>query len=393
MTHRRPESIWTRAFALLCSAQFLGYAHHYALQPTLPLYITHLGGTPFFVGLVLAAFGVTSVVARPFIGAWADRWHGGGVMVSGLLFLAGSVLFCFLPFVGATMLTNSLRGIGWAGLNTGGYTMLAISAPAARRGEASGYYGAAQASGTILFPAVALWIIDAPLGGFRTAFGFSIALALLAAAVGLASPAPTVRAAPAPSSEPANSWRREITDVFDRNVLLAATLLFCLQLSLPCLTSFVVLYAKEKTVSHFGWFFVVSGLTSLLARPLLGRLSDKIGCGRSLVLAFLLEITGLLWLPMVSSLIGIMFGGVLYMLGAAIGGSRILALAMELAPAHRRGRAMASFSMAFPLSNGVGAFLNGLVVDLAGYAWMYLTAAALCASGLVLTAKHWSSLK
>ena len=62
-------------------------------------------------------------------------------------------------------------------------------------------------------------------------------------------------------------------------------------------------------------------------------------------------------------------------MGSAIGGARILALAMEQAPAERRGRAMASFSIAFPLSNGAGALLNGLVVDLAGYHWMYVTAA------------------
>lgn len=49
--------------------------------------------------------------------------------------------------------------------------------------------------------------------------------------------------------------------------------------------------------------------------------------------------------------------------------------------------------MAFPLSNGAGAFLNGLVVDLAGYEWMYLTAAALCSTGLVVTWRAWDKLK
>jgi MFS family permease len=81
------------------------------------------------------------------------------------------------------------------------------------------------------------------------------------------------------------------------------------------------------------------------------------------------------------------------MMGAAIGGSRILALAMEQAPAERRGRAMASFSMAFPLSNGAGALINGLIVDLAGYAWMYVTAAILCSMGLIVTRSYWAKLK
>ena len=68
MISDKPESIWTRAFALLCLAEFLGYAQHFILQPTFPLYITQLGGTPFHVGLVIASFGVTSVMSRPIIG-------------------------------------------------------------------------------------------------------------------------------------------------------------------------------------------------------------------------------------------------------------------------------------------------------------------------------------
>ena len=43
MPKAKAESIWTRAFSLLCLAEFLGYAQHYILQPTFPLYITHLG--------------------------------------------------------------------------------------------------------------------------------------------------------------------------------------------------------------------------------------------------------------------------------------------------------------------------------------------------------------
>jgi MFS family permease len=178
MPSNKPESIWTRAFVLLCLAEFLGYAQHFVLQPAFPLYITHLGGSPFIVGLVIASFGVTSVVSRPIIGYWADRWSVTGVMILGLLTQAISISFCFMPFVGATMFANGLRGIGWSGMNTGGYTLLATAAPADRRGEASGYYGGVQSAATILFPAVALWIIDAHFGGFRATFLIAMSLVL-----------------------------------------------------------------------------------------------------------------------------------------------------------------------------------------------------------------------
>jgi MFS family permease len=393
MTNDKPESIWSRTFALLCLAEFLGYAQHFVLQPTFPLYITHLGGSPFIVGLVIASFGATSVLFRPIIGYWVDRWSESGMMILGLLTQALSISLCFLPLVGATVVANGLRGIGWAGMNTGGYSLLASSAPAARRGEASGYYGGVQSSATILFPAVALWIIDSPFGGFYVAFIVAMALALIGAGAGAALSREIASARLKIHADSSDSWWRDIFTIFDRNVVLAVGLLFILHVSLPSFTSFVVLYARDLAVSHFGWYFVVTGVTSMLARPLLGRLSDKIGCGRSLLVAFGLECAALFMMPFVDNLAGLMFGGALYFMGSAIGGARILALAMEKAPAARRGRAMASFTVAFPLSNGVGALFNGLAVDLAGYAWMYITAAILCATGLALTAKNWTSLK
>src|ERR1044072_8344502 len=164
------DSIWTRNFFLLCAAQFLGYAQHSMLNPILPLYVTQLGGSPFVVGMVLASFAAMSVIVRPLVGHWSDRWSEAGVMIGGLLFQGASIFICFIPLVGATMLANGLRGMGWGGLNTGGYSLLARFAPAARRGEASGLYSGVQSASSILFPAFALWLLHAEFGRFATPF-------------------------------------------------------------------------------------------------------------------------------------------------------------------------------------------------------------------------------
>ena len=106
MTNDSKESIWTRPFALLCLAEFLGYAQHFILQPTFPLYITQLGGSPFHVGLVIASFGVASVMSRPLLGYWADRWSVTGVMILGLFLQTLSISLCFVPFIAALMFAN-----------------------------------------------------------------------------------------------------------------------------------------------------------------------------------------------------------------------------------------------------------------------------------------------
>ena len=384
MTVKKPESIWTRTFLLLCSAQFLGYAQHAVLTPVLPLYVTYLGGSAFMVGLVLAAFAATSVVVRPVVGHWADRWNEAGVMVSGLLFQGVSIFFCFIPFVGAAMLANGLRGIGWAGLNTGGYSLLARTAPESRRGEASGLYSGVQSASAILFPALALWLLQVSFGGFRAVFVASTIFSFAGAALG-AIMAGNVPHAVSRNTEPETTrqWWREIFHFIERDILLPSIILFWLNISLPSITNFSVLYARDLGIMNFGTFFIVLGITSLLGRPLLGRLSDKFGRDRSIAAGFVLQLAALLLITTVANLFGMIVAGALYMMGNALGSSTTLALAVERADPRRRGKAMATFSVAYPLSYGVGSLITGSAVEVAGYTGMFLVLTAVQALGLV----------
>ena len=387
------DTLWTRTFLLLCTAQFFGSSQHALLQPTFPLYITSLGGTPFQVGLVLACFAVTSVVFRPVIGGWADQWSEPGVSFCGLTLLSLAVLVCFIPFAEATMFANALRGIGWAAMSAAGYSMLALSAPPQRRGEASGYYSGVQASGTILLPAVALWLIAAPFGGFRMVFLVAIALA----AIGAAAAAVLKRHAPPRTQErhaaPLGPWWQEILSVLDREIILASVLSFVSHVTFPGLASFLVLYARELAIGNIGWFYVVSGTTSILARPLLGKVSDRIGRRRALLACFILQTIGLSMLAFATNLFALIICGALYMIGLAMSSSTTLAIAMEQAKPERRGRAMATFSIALPLSNGVGALICGSLVQWFGFFSMYLVLAALAGSGLVITIVNRARLK
>lgn len=363
------------------------------LMPALPLYVTHLGGSPSVVGLVLASFAVTSVVIRPVMGHWADRFGESRIMASGMLLQSLSMLLFLVPWIPAAMFANGFRGIGWAGLNAGGYSLLALSAPLARRGEASGYYSGVQNSATIFFPAVALWLLETPFGGFRFVFVCAAAIAVAAAALGFLLGGYLTRGGrDTQVSLPPAGWRA-LLHSFDRNLLLPAALHFCLQLTMPSITSFIVLYARESGLGSIGWFYVASGITSLLARPLLGRLSDTIGRGPSLAGAFTFQVVAFFLLALASSLAGLLAAGMLYVLTVAIGSSTTLALAMDRANPQARGRAMASFSVAYPLSYGVGGFVAGSAVDLAGYVWMYLLMAAWGVLGLVVTFANWHRLR
>src|SRR4029450_6697738 len=116
MTIAKPDSLWTRTFLLLCAAQFLGYAQNAMLAPILPLYVTQLGGSPFIVGMVLATFAATSVIIRPLVGHWADRWSEAGVIIAGFVFRGGSQLRRLIALGAqrsAVAPRRSLGGLQW----------------------------------------------------------------------------------------------------------------------------------------------------------------------------------------------------------------------------------------------------------------------------------------
>lgn len=378
-----PDTIWTRTFTLLCAAQLLGYAQHFMLAPVLPLFLTQLGASPFVVGLVLAGFAVTSVVVRPLVGHWADRWSEAGVMISGLLFQAVSIFFCFIPLVPAAALANGLRGVGWAGLNTGGYSLLALISPEKKRGAASGLYSGVQSSAQILFPPLALWLLYAGFGGYRLVFVVTALFSLAGAAAGWAMASSLPRRAKPHSIGESSHWAREIFHFVEPEILLPSLLLLWLNLGLPAITNFSILYAKELGIENFAAYFVVIGATSMLGRPLLGRLSDRVGRGPSIATGFVLQTIGLATIALASNLLAVILAGALYMLGNAIGSSTTLALAVERADPQRRGKQMATFSVAYPLSYGVGSLITGSAVDIAGYLGMFLLLAAVQGGGLV----------
>ena len=393
MAAGKSQSLWTPTFALLCCAQFFGSAQHALLQPTFPLFITALGGTPFKVGLVIACFAVTSVVFRPLIGGWADKWSETRVLICGQLLLSAAVFFCFIPFAEATMFANALRGLGWAGLSAAGYSLLALSAPAERRGEASGYYSGIQASGTILLPAVALWLIDAPFGGFRHGFCRCHCVGGHRRGHRCAPRAPR----PATDSQPACGLLCSVVagnfKRFGPGNYPGIRAFIWIPCHFPGSGEFFG--SLREGNRHREHRLVLCRLRGdkPLARPMLGKVSDRIGRRRALLACFMFQAVALLALAFAANLIGLIIPGMLYMVGLAMASATTLAIAMEQAKPERRGRAMATFSVALPLSNGVGALICGSLVESFGYFWMYLVAACIAVGGLVVTIANRGHLK
>lgn len=367
---------------------FLGYANQWMLTPIIPLYVQDMGGSAFMAGLALLVFAVPSFTIRPFVGHLADRWSAAGVLAVGLVLLASGTLLFLVPVLAMLFVGNVVRGIAWAGVNTGGYTTLATAAPTKRRGEAAGYYTSATTGATIAFPALGLWVMSGP-GGFQAAFVISTLLALLALPFALA----LARNKKSETKEPAKTGgETERASLIDRGVLLATGLNLCSSLVFPSVMAFLPLYARSLGIANIGLFYVLAGITSIIVRPVLGKKSDAIGRGPAIAVGLSSQLIGLSLIIIASGIEVILVGGFFVAIGMAMISSTSTALAMDLANPRSRGRAMATFSISFQIGAGAGAMISGALADLVGLRGMYVGSVVITLAGFALLASAWKSL-
>lgn len=366
---------------------FVGYANQWVLTPIIPLYVHDRGGSAFLAGLVLLAFAAPSFTVRPLVGHIADQWSAAGVLAAGLALLAAGTALFFIPLLAMLFMGNVIRGVAWAGVNTGGYTALATVAPAERRGEAAGYYTSVTTSASIAFPALSLWLMDGR-GGFQAVVLLSMFVALfgLPIALNLANAHRASGTVAASSNEPAGRG------LLERGVLLATGLNLCSSLVAPSVMAFLPLYARSLGISNIGLFYVLVGITSIVIRPLLGRKSDAIGRGPAIGAGLGAQLIGLLLIIIATDIGLILVGGFFVALGMAMIGATSTALAMDLANPGSRGRSMATFSISFQIGAGAGALISGLLADLVGLRGMYLGSVVITLTGLGLLGAAWKSL-
>lgn len=373
--------LWTPPYVLLCLTLFASCVHQGMLEPVLPLYVADASGSVVLAGFALAAFSVASFGLRPLVGFAVDRLTPQLVLLAGtaLLMVCGATLL--IPVLALLFVANALRGLGWAGMNTGCYALLFHVSPPTRRGEASVYYTVAGNVSGVFAPALGLWLV-AGTTGFAGAFVAAAGAALLAH-VGARFLAPmAAQRQPARHDRPATTFG--VASFIDRGVLPVTLLMVCFMVA-NASNAFIPLYARTLGIENVGLYYVVGSTTGVIARLFFGRYSDRTSRELWIGLGFLLGVAGLVTIRSTSGLDQLVLGGVIYALGMAAASPMLLALAIDLGNPARPGAAMATFSAAFQIGPAIGAPAAGWLIESFGYDTMYAVAIGVATVGFFLT--------
>jgi MFS family permease len=366
----------TSAFVRITASALAYFIAIGVLAPVLPRYVEdrlHGGGTA--VGMAVGAFAVSAAALRPLVGRIGDE-RGRKVLVLGGGFIAG------VSVLGYTLATNLpvligmrlLTGIGEAAMFVGAATAVQDLAPTARRGEATSYFSVAVYGGLAIGPLLGEGVRTQ--WGVNAAWYVSAAMCFVAVVVGLGIP--TVR--PSVDRRDLMVKRRFLHPAAVRpGVILALS-----TTAFAGFSAFVPLYVTQVGLSSSGVIFAEYAFAVLAVRIFGARLPDRLGSVRGASLAMILQAAGLIAMCAWHSATGLYVSTFVYSMGVSLLYPSLFPLVVDSAPEHERSQAIATFTLFFDISQGLGAFALGVVVSLSSERWAFGAAGLLSLAGLAL---------
>jgi MFS family permease len=282
-----------RLLALVCSIVAVDTVFFSALTPLLPHYAAAAGLSKSGAGVLIAAYPAGTLLGSLPSGALVARLGDRAVAVLGLALMGASTLaFGWSASAGLLIAARFVQGVGGACTWTAALSWLATAAPEARRGELLGTALGAAVVGALFGPVV---------GAAATAVGTGPAFS--AAAVADALLIAVAFIVPSPRPQAPQSLRAALPALRDGQVLMGSWLMGLAGIAFGMLDVLAPLRLSRLGVS--GLVIAVTFLCAALVEsglsPLAGRMFDRFGAARPLMVSLALGIVCALVIPQLAS--------------------------------------------------------------------------------------------
>ncbi|MBY3618370.1 multidrug efflux MFS transporter [Acinetobacter sp. CUI P1] len=387
-------SMWKRNLIVCWFGMFVTGVGMSQIAPVLPLYIKHLGvdnadSVAQFSGI---AFGITFIVSAIFSPIWglaADRFGRKPMLLRASLGMA-IVISCmgFAPNVYVLIALRLLQGT-ITGYSTACTTLIATQTDKEHAGYALGTLSTASIAGALLGPTIGGFIAESL--GLQSSFFVTGGLMLVA----FITTALFVKESFHREDKKTLSIKEVWSSIPEKSLTLTLFVtFFILTVALYSVEPIITVYVTQlsKSASHVallaGMTFSASGLANIIAAPRLGKLSDRIGAQRVILVALIAA--GLLFIPQAFVQNPWQLMGLRFLLGLAAGGliPSVNILVKKITPDALTGRVFGFNMSAGYLGTFAGSVLGGQVA-----AWFGIRDVFFITSALLLINAGWVYFK
>lgn len=373
--------------AILFASLLARLGYQMARSPVLPAFAADLGALPELIGVIVAASTLTGVVFKLPSGALSDVLGKKRMLVLGAFFFAAPpFLYPFVHDAGSLLALRFVHGFATAIFSPVASAYVASLAETGR-GARLGWFSSANDIGATAGPLI---------GGFVLYFTASYpatylavgALGVLTLIVVLRLP-DVDRAAPREAKSlgaRAVEFRQGVAEVFKTPpILVAAGIEAVMYLGYGAFFGFLPIYAKQTGLNDAEIAIVLASqlAVAMLAKPVTGLLSDRVGRKPVIVAGLLLCALALPLIFRSASLTTFVLAAPLLGLGVGAVTPVTNALIADLASARRLGAAMGVFGTIWDIGEAAGPMLAGFLIGGLGYAATFDVLAAISVAAAV----------
>lgn len=361
----------------LCGASFfLYFSYALARSPIIPLYAQSLGASSQIIGWAVAASTITGIFMKLPAGTLSDA------LGRRALLLTGACVFALTPFfypliatIAGLIILRFIHGNATAIFGPTASAAISDISAANERGVRLGLYASVQGIGQTLGPLLGGFLIT--WQGFSTPFLMSGVIGAVGLVLLLMFRIGSDNHERKNITKNLLQGLREVAS--NRGIMITSVAVAAQMFAVGAYNGFLPLFAKDVAgldAGKIGLTFGIQTTTTLLARPLMGKFSDRIG-RKPLILAALLWCAFLIaLLPHLQRFELLLIFGSAWGLGSAVVSSVASAFITDLAKRAHYGAAHGAFGTIFDIGEAAGPIVAGLLVAHFGYVWMFAAMAA-----------------
>jgi MFS family permease len=354
--------ILTRDFILAFFTLFAFILAHYMLSPTLPIYLERLGAKEAQIGILVGAFGVSSLFLRLVVGQALVSYSERSIMMVGAgVFSASMVSLIVLPLFWPIFVVRLFQGLSFAFLDTAVLAFAVRIVPQAYVGQGISYCLLAVNLSLALSPMLGMFFINR--FNFIVLFIVGAALSLGALVFSFLIKGPKKVT---PKTEDSQKG-------FAINTKVIPTAVSCLfhNMIWGSLLAFIPLYALKRGVANPAPFFTATAAMTILCRIFGGRILDIYDREKIIMTFTATSAVVCAALAFAKNLPVFMVVGIVWGTGAAFLFPALMALAMNRAGSSS-GTAVGTFRALGDSGLALGPMIMGAIVSFTSYPTMFL---------------------
>lgn len=383
-----------RRFVLLCGiGVFCFLSYNLVRMPVLALFAQSLGAGPEMIGMIVSVSTLTGVFLKFPSGALSDIYGRRLLLRVGVL--AFAIPPFFYPFVADLNVLTCLRFIH--GLATAIFAPSALATVAElyteRRGAALGTYTASTQAGALLGPVLGGWLV------YTVGFPVTFVTAGVCGCLGLAAFV-TLRLNPPPPRVSEEGLKPVLADMLkgfrlvirNRRVLATSATDGAKMIANGALMAFLPIYGVSVGLNpgEVGMLFGVQGITSFFSRPIMGRVSDRVGRKPLILLGLMICAGTFVLMPHMTWFPALLLLAVGFGYGEAVVTSSTSAFVADLSELKTLGAGMGLQGTIADIGHASGPILAGLLIAQMSYQGAFLVIAVI---QLFVAAVFWGVVK